>query len=181
MNAVFYQQHQVSSFHVTCHIFRVTTWSLSSCTTEFWQSRFPQQQEPRRRAGDPEEAEAANHRRPLVDVRLQPGGQAAVRRWIHVRPALTFLFSQSAALLVQREHVACASFCAQVRPLRGVRWFPDAPAGAVWPVAVSQPGGLFHLSPHRENHLHRFHGHCLFYLHGPQHGRSCISCCESCH
>lgn len=58
----------------------------------------------------------------------------------------------------------------QVRPVRGVRWLSDATAGAVRPVALSEPGGLFHLTSNRENRLHGFHGHGLFHLHGAQHG-----------
>lgn len=69
----------------------------------------------------------------------------------------------------------------QVRPICGVWWFPHAQAGAVWPVALSQPGGLLHLSSYRENRLHRLHGHSLLYLHGPKHGWTRLYSRQGCH
>lgn len=72
-------------------------------------------------------------------------------------------------------------FVLQVRPVRHLRWLPDASTGAVRPVAVPQPGGLLHLAAHRENSLHRFHGHVLLHLHGPQFSRAGISGGQGCH
>lgn len=63
----------------------------------------------------------------------------------------------------------------KVRPVRGLRWFPDATFSAVRPVALSQPGGLLYLTAHGKDHLHCFHGHHLVHLHGPQHGRTGLS------
>lgn len=84
--------------------------------------------------------------------------------WFFCVSAVLLVRCGRAMLPICTQHV---SLPLQVCPVRGVRRVPDASLGAVWPVAVSKPGGLLHLSPHRENHLHRLHGHRLLYLHGP--------------
>lgn len=129
----------ISAFtsHVTAWLDRVfTCHDLSSCVTGFQQSWLPRQQRPGGRAGDPEETEAPDSRGPLVDVRLQPGVQAAVWRRLHVRSVrhTAGFVDIHTTPPVSTQHV---SVSLQVRPLRGVRWFPDAAAGAVRPVAVS--------------------------------------------
>lgn len=69
----------------------------------------------------------------------------------------------------------------QVCPVCDLWRFPDATPGAVRPVAVPKPSGLFHLTANRENGLHHFHGHLIIHLHAPQHGRASISCWQGCH
>lgn len=87
---------------VSCHV-------MSSCVTGFWQSWFPQHQRPGGRFGDSKETETPNSWRPLVDVRLQPGVQAAVWRRLHVWSAIQ-IFCVSAMLLVWY-NTQCYSMC----------------------------------------------------------------------
>lgn len=76
----------ISCFILSCHVplsCCVQLYFVMSCyvvlgETGLWQSWFPQQQRPGGRAGHPEETAAPDSWRPLVDVRLQPGLQAAV-------------------------------------------------------------------------------------------------------
>lgn len=69
----------------------------------------------------------------------------------------------------------------QVRPVCHLWWLPDATPGAVRPVAVPKPSGLFHLTADREDGLHHFHGHLIIHLHGPEHGRAGLSGGQGCH
>lgn len=69
----------------------------------------------------------------------------------------------------------------QVCPVCDLWRFPDATPGAVRPVAMPKPSGLFHLTANRENGLHHFHGHLVIHLHAPQHGRAGISCWQGFH
>lgn len=156
-----------------CPSAAVAVSSLIFMSSGFWSSCFPQHQRSGWRVGNSEETETPYSWRPLVDVRLQPGVQAAVRGRLHVRWGIDHI-AQSRQNTEQHLNLSL-----QVRPVRGVRRFPDATAGAVWPVAVSESGGLFRLPPNRENHLHHLHGHGLFHLHGPQHDWTHLSGCKS--
>lgn len=87
------------SYHMLCHVYydgtsycvstsHIMSFSdsvVSTCVTGFWSVCFSQQQRSGRRAGDSEEAETPDSRRPLVDIRLQLGVQAAVWGRLHVR------------------------------------------------------------------------------------------------